>query len=145
LKDGKHHKRPFIVPLNAVALDALERAGTRSSSGYVFPNSAGGPIKEGAITCLIRKLRLRHPDWLDTHSGKPFTAHGFRATFRTWVEETRRDGSQLAELSLGHKVHGEVAGRYIRTGLVEERRSLLDLWSHHLRVDASKVITIRAG
>ena len=44
LKDGKHHKRPFIVPLNAVALAALEAMRDRSSSGFVFANSAGGPI-----------------------------------------------------------------------------------------------------
>ena len=145
LKDGKHHKRPFIVPLNAVALDALERAGTRSSSGYVFPNSAGGPINEGAITCLIRKLRRRHDDWRDPHSGELFTVHGFRASFRTWVEDTRRDDSQLAELSLGHKVHGEVAGRYIRTGLIDERRKLLDEWARHCSGQSAEVIPLRRG
>jgi integrase len=145
LKDGKHHKRPFIVPLNAVAIDALERAPARSSSPYVFANSAGGPINENAITLLIRKLRRRHGDWRDPHSGELFTVHGFRASFRTWVEDTRRNDSQIAELCLGHKVHGEVAGRYIRTGLVEERRALLDLWSRHLRGDTSKVITLRQG
>ena len=47
LKDGKHHKRPFIVPLNDVAIDALERV-RASSSRYVFANSAGGPIGDGA-------------------------------------------------------------------------------------------------
>ena len=51
---------------------------------------------------------------------------------RTFVEETRRDDGVLGELSLGHKVHGEVAARYIRTGLVEERRALLDAWGRHL-------------
>ena len=53
--------------------------------------------------------------------------------------------SALAELSLGHKVHGEVAARYIRTGLVEERRALLDAWSRHLRGESAKVITLRQG
>jgi hypothetical protein len=51
----------------------------------------------------------------------------------------------FAELSLGHKVHGEVEGRYIRTGLVAERRALLDAWSRHLRSESAKVITLRQG
>ena len=63
LKDGKHHKRAFVVPLNDVALDALERM--RSSPRYVFPNSAGGPITDRHITVFLRKLRRRHPDWVD--------------------------------------------------------------------------------
>jgi integrase len=142
LKDGKHHKRPFIVPLNDVAMNALKRA---RSSRYVFANSVGRPITDSSITNLIRRLRRRHPDWVDPDTGEPFTIHGFRATFRTWTEDTRRDDSVLAELSLGHRVHGEVAARYIRTGLVEERRALLDLWSNHLRSKSAKIITLRTG
>jgi integrase len=145
LKDGKHHKRPFIVPLNSVALGVLERMRGRSSSRYVFAKSGGGPIAEGDITNLIRRLRRRHPDWRDPDSGEPFTVHGFRATFRTWAEDKRREDDALAELCLGHKVHGEVAARYIRTGLVEERRALLDAWSRYLRSESVKVITLRQG
>jgi hypothetical protein len=38
-----------------------------------------------------------------------------------------------------------VASRYIRTGLVSERRALLDAWSRHLRGDDAKAITLRGG
>ena len=134
----KHHKRPFIVTLNDVAIDALERLRGRSSSRYVFAKSGGGPISDGDITNLIRRLRRRHDDWRDPHTNEPFTVHGFRSTFRTFVAETRRADNELAELSMGHKVHGEVEGRYIRTGLVEERRPLLDAWSRHLRASPPK-------
>jgi integrase len=142
LKDGKHHKRPFIAPLNDVALDVLECMRARASSRYVFANAASGPIGENAITGLVRKLHRCHDDWRDPHTGKPFTVHGFRASFRTWVEDVRRNDGSLAELTLGHRVHGEVAARYIRTGLVEERRALLGAWSHHLRGETAKVLTL---
>ena len=123
----KHHKRPFVVPLNDVAIDALERVS--KSSRFVF-----GSLTESLLTSFLNQLRRRHPDWVDSDDGeRPFTIHGFRSTFRTWAEETRRADFALAELCLGHKVHGEVAGRYIRTGLIGERRGLLDLWSRHLR------------
>ena len=133
------------MPLNGVALDAVERMRARSSPRYVFAKSGGGPISDGDLTNLVRRLRLRHADWRDPDSDKPFTVHGFRASFRTWVEDERRDDDALAELSLGHKVHGEVAARYIRTGLVKERRALLDAWSRHLRSESAKVITLRTG
>jgi integrase len=131
------------VPLNDVAFDAFERMRGRSSSRYVFAKSGGGPIGDGDITNLIRRLRRRHDDWRDPHSNEPFTVHGFRSSFRTWAEDKRRDDRVLAALSLGHKVHGEVEGRYIRTGLVEERRALLDLWSRHLRGETAEIITLR--
>jgi integrase len=137
LKDGKHHKRPFIVPLNDVALEALERMRAINSSRFVF----GRALTDGDITCLIRKLRRRHPDWVDPHNGEPFTVHGLRASFRTWTEDMRRQDSTLAELSLGHKVHGEVSARYVRTGLVEERRGLLEAWGRHLHGETAEVVT----
>jgi len=145
LKDGKHHKRPFIVPLNAVALEALAARRGRSSSRFVFSGSSGAPITDSDIVCLNRRLRRRHPKWIDADSKLPFTFHGARATFRTWVEEVRERDDKLAELSLGHKVHGDVAARYIRTGLVEERRALLDAWSRHLCGESAKIITLRQG
>jgi integrase len=138
----KHHKRAFAVPLNDVAVDALKCV--RSSPRYVFPNSAGGPITDRHITVFLRKLRRQHSDWLDRDTERPVTVHGFRATFRTWVEEMRAADSTLAELCLGHKVHGEVAGRYIRTGLIGERRALLDAWSHHLRSESAEIIQMRS-
>jgi integrase len=137
----KHHKRPFIVPLNDVALDALERA---RSSRYVFPKSGDNPFTEGDLSNFLRKLRQLHPDWRDPDSDRFFTLHGFRSGLCTWTEDTRRSDSALAELSLGHKVHGDVQSRYIRTGLISERRGLLDAWSRHLRGESAEVLAFPA-
>ena len=117
----RHHKRPFIIPLNDVALDVLNRPCT---SRFVF-----GALSESILNSFLRGLRRRHPEWVDSGDDeRPFTIHGFRATFRTWVAEKHRPRPPTSsELSLGHKVHGDVEGRYIRTGLVAERRGLLDL------------------
>ena len=126
LKDGKHHKRAFVIPLSDIAIDALKRPRT---SRFVF-----GPLSESILNSFLRRLRRRHPDWVDSDDdGRPFTIHGFRATFRTWVEEKHRASGDLAELCLGHRVEGDVTARYIRTCLIEERRVLLDAWSRHLQ------------
>jgi integrase len=87
----------------------------------------------------------RKSGWRDPHSERPIVIHGFRASFRTWVETTRRHDKDFAEISLGHKVNGEVASRYIRTGLIDERRELLDDWARHCAGQSAEVIPLRRG
>ncbi len=131
----RHHKRPFIIPLNDVALGVLNRPCT---SHFVF-----GSLSESILNSFLHRLRRRHPDWVDSDDDeRPFTIHGFRSSFRTWAADKHLNDNALAELCLGHKVHGEVAGRYIRTGLIAERRVLLDLWSRHLRGETAEIITL---
>ena len=139
LKDGRHHKRQFVIPLNDVAVRALESMRGRSPR-YVF----GSPLRENDLSNLVRRLRRLHPGWVDKDTREPFTIHGSsRATFRTWVEDTRRLDGPLAELSLGHKIPGgEVSARYIRTGLVPERRELLDKWSDHCIGKSADIIQL---
>jgi integrase len=139
LKNGKYHKRPFIVPLSPLALDALERMRVRSSSRFAFANSGGGPITEGDITNLLRRLRRRHIDWVDPDTREPFTVHGFRASLKTWTREAEFDRKialhiptrELAELILEHRIGTDVEQAYDRSDLLGGRREILDLWSRH--------------
>jgi integrase len=137
LKDGRHHKRQFVIPLNDIAVRALNSMRGRSPR-YVF----GSPLRENDLSNLVRRLRRLHPNWVDKDSKEPFTIHGSsRATFRTWVEDKHRLDGPIAELSLGHKIPGgEVSARYIRTGLVQERRELLDKWSDHCSGKSADII-----
>jgi integrase len=136
LKDSNHRSGELVVPLSSAALAAVEvmrkiNAKRSEPSPYVFAeNDRDGPLREDRLTTLARNMR-RKGDWRDPHSARPIVIHGFRASFRTWVETTRRLDSDIAELSLGHKVHGEVEIRYIRTGLIDERRALLDAWANY--------------
>jgi integrase len=150
LKDSNHRSGDFVVPLSLAALTAIESMRTINPrrpkpSPYVFAESDGdGPLREDRLTTLIRNLR-RKGGWRDPHSERPIVIHGFRASFRTWVETTRRHDKDFAEISLGHKVNGEVAARYIRTGLIDERRKLLDDWARHCAGESAEVIPLRRG
>jgi integrase len=132
-------KAPPVVPLNSLAIKALETMRGRSSSPYVFANSAGQPISEQDLVRLIRRLRRRHDNWRDPHTGKPFTWHGARATFKTWTREAKLDPKlfgyiptrDVAELILGHKIGNDVERAYDRSDLFEALRAMLDLWSSH--------------
>ena len=57
------------------------------------------------------------------------TAHGFRATFRTWAKARRLD-REIAELNLGHAFYSTVERAYARDDaeILEARRAMLDQW-----------------
>jgi integrase len=67
--------------------------------------------------------------WIDPASGRPITAHGFRATFRTWAEEVATVPHAVIEQAMGHQVGGQVERAYRRTDLLEKRRNLMEAWA----------------
>jgi integrase len=146
LKDGRYRSDAFVVPLNAMAIAAVENMremnGHRATpSRYVFAEPHGDPISELKLIALTRALR-RTGDWLDPDNGRPFTIHGLRASFRTWTFATRQD-REVSELALGHKFHGAVERRYLRDELLEERRVLMDRWARHCSGRVAEVIPLR--
>lgn len=58
--------------------------------------------------------------------------HGFRATFRTWVEEQTDTPFEVKEAALGHMVDAGVVGAYQRSDRLEKRRILMGMWSEFL-------------
>ena len=83
LKDSKHRTAPFVVPLSTAAIDLIKALPKRGA--FLFPNAANHPIDDQAIVHAIRRMH-RCGDWKDPKTGKPVTAHGFRASFRTWAK-----------------------------------------------------------
>jgi integrase len=61
-------------------------------------------------------------------SGKPITAHGFRATFRTWADEVATVPHAVIEQAMGHQVGTQVERAYRRTDVLEKRRELMATW-----------------
>jgi integrase len=144
LKDGRFRKgEPFIVPLSPRALELVEatqRPGV-SSSAFIFSDGGDEPRSETALISLLRRMCRVRP-WLDPTSKRWITTHGFRSSFRTWCQKPRRDRDgerererwdrEVVEISMGHRFHGVVEGRYARDDLLDERRNLLDAWASYL-------------
>ena len=131
LKDSAHRREVLVIPLNDVALAAIPP----NSGEYVFVNDHGRLFTDRDITYFTRKLRRRHPDWIDPATGRAFTAHGCRSMFRSWAA-ARHEPRDAVEISMGHQPYGAVESAYQRDDLREPRRDLMQRWARHCRETA---------
>ena len=131
LKDRDHRTEPFRVPLSPRAVEIVYEMEKARLSRYVFPGMGGGqPLSNVALLTLLKRMNSGSSKWLDK-DGRPITAHGFRAAFRTWAEEVATVPHAVVEQAMGHQVGGKVERAYRRTDLIEKRRQLMDAWARH--------------
>jgi len=57
------------------------------------------------------------------------TAHGFRATFKTWASERTSFQNEIVEAAMAHVVGSKVEQAYRRGDMFEKRRRLMDAWA----------------
>ncbi len=109
----------FRVPLSRRAVELLTEAHRAHDTELVFPSPVTGrAVSENTYVKLLRDLDI------------PSSAHGLRATFRSWCSDTGvpRD---LAEMALGHAVRG-VEGAYARSDMLQRRRALMQQWDDYI-------------
>jgi integrase len=116
--------REHRVPLSARALAILDemqvaRHGGDGRDTFVFPGrKPGTPLSNMAFLMLLRRMGLGS-----------LTAHGFRATFKTWASERTSVQNQIVEASLAHVIGDKVEQAYRRGDLFEKRRRLMQQWA----------------
>jgi integrase len=130
LKDREHRTEPFRVPLSPRAVEIVREMGKGRRSDFVFPSFGAGPLSNMAMLTLLKRMNLGARKWADK-DGRSITAHGFRASFRTWAEEVATIPHAVVEQAMGHQVGGKVERAYRRTDLLEKRRELMDAWARH--------------
>jgi integrase len=94
-----------------------------------------------AMLTLLKRMQTT-TSWTDPGSGRPITAHGFRATFRTWAEETTGFSHAVIEQAMGHVVGTEVERAYRRTDVLERRRDLMEAWARYFDANAAGVVVV---
>jgi integrase len=103
MKAGIEHR----VPLSDRALEILEEALTLK------------PMHAYKVPQLAKRL-----------AAGAATVHGFRATFKSWVEENGYGSDpRLIEFALAHSLPDKVEASYNRVTRVEERRALMQRWA----------------
>ncbi|WP_273777646.1 tyrosine-type recombinase/integrase [Acinetobacter sp. GSS19] len=114
-----------IVPLSRQAFDILkELEDLRTTSKYVFPSVKTG--RECMSEDTIRQGLIRIG-----YKGR-HTAHGFRATARTILDEELEYRTDIIEHQLAHTVKDPNGTAYNRTAFLRRRRELMQLWSDYL-------------
>ena len=115
MKGGKTHK----VPLTSAAVKLL-RSQPRLNE-YVFPGPrTGKPVSDVAVSKVPKAM------------GHDVTAHGFRATFRTWAQEHTGYVEEVPELALAHVNSDRTRTAYARGELIEKRRQLMEDWEYFI-------------
>jgi integrase len=142
LKDREHRTVPFRVPLVARAVEIVRQMQEGKVSRYVFPGQTSGkPLSNMAMLTLLK--RMNHgvdKKWIDATSKRPITAHGFRATFRTWAEEVATFPHAVIEQAMGHQVGTQVERAYRRTDVLDLRRKLMEAWAGWCEPKAGNVV-----
>ena len=133
LKDRKHRREGFRVPLPPRALEIVREMESIRTAVYVFPGQAPmQPLSNMALLTLLRRMNsVASEKWVDAADRRPITAHGFRATFRTWAEEVTGFPHAVIEEAMGHQVGNQVERAYRRTDVLAKRRELMDAWAHY--------------
>jgi len=119
MKAHREHRVP-LSPRAFALLGQMQAAGqNHDTNAFVFPGpKPGKPLSNTAFLMLMRRM-----------GRGDLTAHGFRATFKTWASERTSFQNEIVEASLAHTIGGKVEQAYRRGDLFEKRRRLTGAWA----------------
>lgn len=127
------HTVPLSTQAVAVLRDLQPLTGHRQ---YVFPGGRDPkrPLSDNALNAALRRMGF---------DKETMTAHGFRATARTLLDEVLGWRPDLIEHQLAHAVRDPNGRAYNRTSHLPERRKMMQAWADYLdglRADISGTI-----
>ena len=129
-------RQPHRVPLSEQSLAIIREAHALSGAGrYVFPK-LGSPLKpmcENAINGALRRLGYGSDD---------MTAHGFRSTASSLLNESGKWSVDAIERALSHADCNHVRAAYHRGAHWSERVDMAQWWSSHLETMRDGAIVI---
>jgi integrase len=115
-----------LVPLSRQAVALFEDARKHAKkSRYVFPGlrSIERPMSDMTLNAMLRRIG---------YTVDEMTAHGFRATARTLLDEVLRFSPDVIEAQLAHTPRGALGDTYARAKYLEERTRMMQRWSDYL-------------
>ena len=115
-------RRVHIKPLSRVAVEVLQQQRQYvGGDGYVFPSelSKGKPISENTLNGALRRMGF---------SKDEMTAHGFRASASSLLNESGQFNSDAIEAELAHVGADQVRKAYHRATYWDERVKMAEWW-----------------
>jgi integrase len=130
MKGGREHR----VPLTRAAMSALKRMEGQDREFLFRGIKAGRGLSNMALLKVLERM-----------GRGDLTAHGFRATFKTWATERTNFPRELVEAALAHVLDDKTEAAYQRGDMLEKRRRLMDAWAEFCgkRVPTGTVVNLR--
>lgn len=119
-------REPHLVPLSRQSIVLLEAAQTLSrDQRYVFSSLYPGnrPMSENTINAALRRLG---------YTSSEMTAHGFRTTASSLLNESGKWSPDAIERALAHRDSNSIRGTYHRGTHWDERVRMAQWWSDYL-------------
>lgn len=131
MKGRQGKVQPFRVPLSTEAQRVLQGLRERATGDLMFPSYRSGYISSTALQKVLNEIG---------ETGRP---HGFRTSFRSWVQDTSAATFDVAETALAHRVGSTVERSYARSDLLDQRRALMERWAGFVAGSEEKVVKLR--
>lgn len=119
-------RREHVVPLPRQSVALLREAERITGGGrYILPSirTPVRPMSENTVNAALRRLGF---------SGDEMTAHGFRATASTLLNESGKWSPDAIERALAHKDTDGIRAAYHRGTHWAERVEMAQWWADHL-------------
>lgn len=116
MKAGREHR----VPLVDRAIEIIKNMMASKQNDYIFYGDRRAILSNMSLLMLLRRM-----------GRNDVTTHGFRSTFRVWVEEQTDTPRAVVEMALAHAVGSAVEAAYLRSDLFERRRLLMAKWANY--------------
>lgn len=118
-------RRPHLVPLSRQALEIIEYIRPLTGHGqYVFPSprnyTGTKPMSDAALVAGIRSLGYEQSE---------VTAHGFRHTASTMLNESQLWSPDAIEKQLAHSDEDKSRRTYNAAEYLDERRKMMQWWA----------------
>ncbi len=124
MKMRREHKAP--LPRQAITiLKNLHEITGEGRAGLVFPSvrSVMRPISENTLNAALRRMG---------YAKEEVSAHGFRATARTLIDEAGAFRPEVIEAALAHVKKDAVQKAYDRATYFPERKLMAQWWADYL-------------
>jgi len=119
-------RRSHFVPLSPCVVQLLrETHRLTGPSGYVFPASHTHrlPMSENTLNAALRRMGFKKDE---------ATAHGFRATASTFLNQSGQFSADAIERALAHAPRDAIRAAYHRGDHWDERARMAEWWSTYL-------------
>ncbi|WP_340588536.1 tyrosine-type recombinase/integrase [Erythrobacter alti] len=119
-------RKPHLVPLSRQVIAYLrELAQLTGPTGFVFPafHTWKRPMSENTMNQALRRMGYTKDE---------MTAHGWRATASTLLNESGKWNEDAIERSLAHTDRNQIRGTYSRGTYWNERVDMHQWWSDYL-------------